>query len=63
MCRWRPGSVDIVLMVHMYHEITQPYALLWRLRRSLKVGGRIAIVDADRPTPEHGTRPRCCCAN
>jgi len=52
-----PGSVDVVLMVHMYHEITQPYALLWRLRRSLKVGGRIAIVDADRPTLNHGTPP------
>ncbi len=51
------NSVDVVLMVHMYHEITQPYALLWRLRRSLKVGGRIAIVDADRPTQNHGTPP------
>ncbi len=52
-----PGSVDLVLMVHMYHEITQPYALLWRLRRSLKVGGRVAVVDADRPTADHGTPP------
>lgn len=52
-----PASVDVVLMVHMYHEITQPYALLWRLRRSLKVGGRVAIVDADRPTADHGTPP------
>ena len=52
-----PGSVDVVLMVHMYHEITQPYALLWRLRASLKVGGRVAIVDADRPTIDHGTPP------
>ncbi len=52
-----PASIDVVLMVHMYHEITQPYALLWRLRRSLKVGGRIAIVDADRPTADHGTPP------
>ena len=52
-----PASIDVVLMVHMYHEITQPYALLWRLRRSLKVGGRVAIVDADRPTADHGTPP------
>ena len=52
-----PGSVDVVLMVHMYHEITRPYALLWRLRASLKVGGRVAIVDADRPTIDHGTPP------
>lgn len=52
-----PASVDVGLMVHMYHEISQPYALLWRLRRSLKVGGRVAIVDADRPTSDHGTPP------
>lgn len=52
-----PASIDVVLMVHMYHEISQPYALLWRLRRSLKVGGRVAIVDADRPTADHGTPP------
>lgn len=52
-----PSSVDVVLMVHMYHEITRPYALLWRLRRSLRVGGRVAIVDADRPTADHGTPP------
>ncbi len=51
------ASVDVVLMVHMYHEISQPYALLWRLRRSLRVGGRVAIVDADRPTVDHGTPP------
>lgn len=52
-----PSSTDVVLMVHMYHEITQPYALLWRVRASLKPGGRVAIVDADRPTANHGTPP------
>lgn len=53
-----PGSIDLALMVHMYHEIAQPYALLWRLRASLKPDGRVAIVDAERPTGEHGTPPR-----
>ncbi|MFZ4381522.1 MAG: class I SAM-dependent methyltransferase, partial [Sandarakinorhabdus sp.] len=42
------ASVDVALMVHMYHEIEQPYLLLDRLRRSLKPGGRIVIVDLDR---------------
>lgn len=51
-------SVDVALMVHMYHEIAQPYALLWRLRTSLRPGGRVAIVDADRPTEQHGTPPK-----
>jgi predicted methyltransferase len=51
------SSTDVVLMVHMYHEITQPFALLWRVRAGLKPGGRVAIVDADRQTTDHGTPP------
>jgi ubiquinone/menaquinone biosynthesis C-methylase UbiE len=46
--------VDVALMIHMYHEIEQPYLLLDRLRRSLKPGGRIVVVDLDRPSEEHG---------
>jgi ubiquinone/menaquinone biosynthesis C-methylase UbiE len=52
-----PASFDRVLMVHMYHEISDPYEFLWRLRPSLKPDGRVVIVDADRPTPDHGTPP------
>ena len=48
------ASVDVALMVHMYHEIEQPYLLLDRLRRSLKPGGRIVVVDLDRPSQDHG---------
>jgi ubiquinone/menaquinone biosynthesis C-methylase UbiE len=51
------GSFDRVLMVHMYHEIDEPYAFLWNLRPSLKAGGRVIVVDADRPTVRHGTPP------
>ena len=59
-----PASVDVVLMVHMYHEITQPYALLWRLRRSLK--GRWARRDRRRRPADRrprGRRRRCSPAN
>ncbi len=55
--RLPPGSFDRVLMVHMYHEIEQPYEFLWRLRPSLKPDGRVIVVDADRPTNLHGTPP------
>ena len=51
------GSFDRVLMIHMYHEIEQPYAFLWRLRPSLKPDGLVVVVDADRPTDQHGTPP------
>ena len=52
--RLPPASVDRALLIHMYHEIAQPYALLYRLRGALRGDGRIAIVDLDRPTDQHG---------
>lgn len=48
------ASIDVALMIHMYHEIEQPFLLLDRLRRSLRPGGRILIVDLDRPSQQHG---------
>src|SRR5829696_6831839 len=48
------NSFDRIMMVHMYHEVESPYALLWRLREGLKQGGEIVVVDADRPTNRHG---------
>lgn len=51
------SSVDLVLLVHMYHEIEQPYGLLYNLRSALKPGARVAVVDLDRPTASHGTPP------
>lgn len=49
------ASVDVALMIHMYHEITQPFALLWNLASAMKAGGRLVILDLDRPTFGHGT--------
>jgi ubiquinone/menaquinone biosynthesis C-methylase UbiE len=51
------NSFDRVLMVHMYHEIEQPYEFLWRLRPSLRADGTVVVVDANRPTQNHGTPP------
>jgi predicted methyltransferase len=50
-------SLDVAILVHMYHEIAQPYALLYNLVPALKPGGRVGIVDAYGPTSEHGTPP------
>lgn len=52
------GSFDRIFLVHMYHEITSPYAFLWNLRPAVKAGGRVIVVDANRPTNRHGTPPR-----
>jgi ubiquinone/menaquinone biosynthesis C-methylase UbiE len=40
-----PEPVDAALIVDAYHEMDQPVALLKNLARSLKPGGRIAIVN------------------
>jgi len=50
-------SFDRILMVHMYHEIAEPYAFLWRLYPALKPQGQVIVVDSDRPTDQHGTPP------
>ena len=52
------NSFDRILMVHMYHEIAEPYAFLWHLSPALKPDGELIVVDADRPTDQHGTPPR-----
>jgi SAM-dependent methyltransferase len=49
------SSLDAAILVHMYHEIAQPYAFLYNLVPALKPSARIGIVDQERPTPEHGT--------
>lgn len=52
-----PRSVDLAILVHMYHEIESPFAFLYNLAPALKAGGRVAVVDLDRPTERHGTPP------
>jgi SAM-dependent methyltransferase len=49
------SSLDAAILVHMYHEIAQPYAFLYNLAPALKPGARVGIVDLERPTSEHGT--------
>jgi hypothetical protein len=39
----------------MYHEIAEPYALLYNLAPALKPGARVGIMDLERPTEQHGT--------
>jgi ubiquinone/menaquinone biosynthesis C-methylase UbiE len=51
------GSFDRIFMVHMYHEIEEPYEFLWNLRPALAPEGMVVVVDANRPTQSHGTPP------
>jgi len=49
------SSLDAAILVHMYHEIAQPYAFVYNLAPALKPGALVGIVDLERPTAEHGT--------
>ena len=51
-------SFDRIFLVHMYHEVAEPYAFLWRLRPALEEGGQVIVVDVDRPTDQHGIDPQ-----
>ncbi len=55
--RLPPASVDLALLVHMYHEVTQPFGLMTNLLPALRPGARVAIIDTTRPTQYHGTPP------
>jgi SAM-dependent methyltransferase len=39
------GAFDLVLMVDVYHELSDPAGVLRAVRRSLKPGGRVALVE------------------
>lgn len=51
------NSFDRIFLVHMYHEVESPYALLWHVRGALKPGGQVIVVDANRPPRRHGMPP------
>ena len=47
-------SFDRILLVHMYHEVGEPYAFLWRMWPALTAGGEIVVVETDRSVARHG---------
>jgi precorrin-6B methylase 2 len=49
--RLEPNSVDRVLMVDTFHELQAPNTTLAAVRRALRAGGRLVIVD--RPAAEY----------
>ncbi len=50
-------SFDRIFLIHMYHEVGDPYGFLWRLRPALRPGGKLVVVDVDRPAGTHGLPP------
>jgi len=52
-----PEPVDVVLVVDTYHHIADRVAYFNALKRSLKPGGRVAIVDFKKGSPEGPPEP------
>jgi ubiquinone/menaquinone biosynthesis C-methylase UbiE len=52
-----PASVDLELMVDVYHELSQPQAMLRRLREALKPGGRLVLLEYRKEDPTIPIRP------
>ena len=52
-----PDSVDLEIMVDVYHEFSQPQAMLRKLREALKSGGRMVLVEYRKENPAIPIRP------
>jgi SAM-dependent methyltransferase len=51
------SSVDLELMIDVYHEFSQPQAMLRHLRDALKPGGRMVLLEYRKEDPTIPIRP------
>ena len=49
--RLPPGQVDVILMVDVYHELSQPQAMLQNMKKALAPGGRLVLVEYRKEDP------------
>ncbi len=49
--RLKPSSVDLALMVDVYHEFAFPYEMMAEIASSVKPGGRVVFVEYRREDP------------
>lgn len=50
-------TLDLVLMVDVYHELSQPQLMLRHIRASLKPGGRLVLLEYRKEDPSIPIRP------
>lgn len=55
--RLPPESLDLVLMVDVYHELSSPQVTLGHLKRALKPGGRLVLLEYRAEDPDVPIRP------
>jgi ubiquinone/menaquinone biosynthesis C-methylase UbiE len=51
------SAVDLILMVDVYHEFSEPQVMLRRMRESLKPGGRLVLLEYRKEDPSIPIRP------
>ena len=51
------GEFDLVLMVDVYHEFSEPQKMLRGIRESLKTGGRLVLIEYRGEDPKVPIRP------
>ena len=51
------NSVDLVLMVDVYHEFSEPVTMMRHIKNSLKPGGRVALVEFRKEDPSVPIQP------
>ena len=52
-----PGAIDLVLLVDVYHEFSQPQQMLRHIRESLKPDGRLVLLEYRAEDPKVPIRP------
>ena len=52
-----PVTLDLALMVDVYHELAAPQAFIRKLRASLKPGGRLVLLEFRKEDPRVPIRP------
>ncbi len=51
------GAIDLILMVDVYHEFSEPQAMLRRMREALKPAGRLVLFEYRKEDPSIPIRP------
>jgi ubiquinone/menaquinone biosynthesis C-methylase UbiE len=51
------GAVDLILMVDVYHEFSEPQKMLQRMHEALKPGGRLVLLEYRKEDPAIPIRP------
>ncbi len=51
------NSIDVAIMLRVYHEVAHPVVLLGHLHDAMRTGGRFAVIDRPGNGADHGIDP------